>query len=338
MINEKDLAAVRDVLASGHLAQGSKVREFETAVARRLKLKYAVAVNSGTSALHLALLALGVKPKDEVIIPSFVCTALLNAVLYVGAKPVIVDVEADSFNICPREVKRKINARTKAVIAAHMFGYPADMKALVRLGIPVIEDCAQTIGGDCQGKPVGSWGKVSVCSFYATKMLTSAEGGMILSGDAKLLGAARDLREYDNVEDYKVRYNYKMSDLQAALGLSQFKRLDEFIRLRKAVARSYDQALTAKDCVIPKAASDREHVYFRYVVKIGKNLAKAMKNFEDNGIDVRRPVYKPLHQYDGNFSGPVSDQLMKQCLSIPLYPGLKQEQISRVINQISRLS
>src|SRR5262245_59537050 len=202
-IDEKDLAAVRDVLKSGHLAQGSKVREFEKTVARRVRVKDAVAVNSGTSALHLVLLALGVTPKDEVIIPSFVCTALLNAVLYVGAKPIIVDVDKNSFNICPQEVKRKMTARTKAVIAAHMFGYPADMKSLLRLGVPVVEDCAQTIGGDCQGKPVGSWGKASICSFYATKMLTSTEGGMVLSNDTKLLAAVKDLREYDNVQKYK---------------------------------------------------------------------------------------------------------------------------------------
>ena len=219
------------------MVQGKKVLEFEAKVSRYLGVKAGVAVNSGTSALHLALLALNIGPGDEVMVPSFVCSALLNAVSYTGASARIVDVKADDFNISPVEVKKKLNKKVKAIIVPHMFGYPADLKELLSFGVPVIEDCAQSIGADYRGRKAGSFGVLSICSFYATKVMTTGEGGMVLSNQTKILDRIRDLRQYDHALNFQTRYNYKMTDFQAALGLSQLQRLPEFIKRRKQIAQ-----------------------------------------------------------------------------------------------------
>jgi perosamine synthetase len=324
-INASDLASVKQVIESGHLAQGQKVAAFENAVSRYLKVKQGVAVNSGTSALHLALLALKIGAGDEVIVPSFTCSALLNPIFYVGAKAVVVDVNENDFNISPAEIRKRITRKTKAIIVPHMFGCPADLKEIMRLGVPVIEDLAQSIGAEYQGRKVGSFGTLAICSFYATKVLTTGEGGMVLSNQSKLINAIRNLREYDEVEKFEVRYNYKMTDLQAALGLSQLSRLPDFIARRKRIAKAYDAALAGQNAA-PFRPADCDHIFYRYVVK-NKKLAK-------KSIQAVRPVFKPLHHYVKSTACPVSDLLMKQCLSIPIYPALTDAQIKDICKAV----
>jgi perosamine synthetase len=324
-INASDLASIKQVVESGYLAQGKKVLEFEKAVSLYLKIKQGVAVNSGTSALHLALLALKIGAGDEVIVPSFTCSALLNPISYVGAKPIVVDVNENDFNISPVEIKKKITKKTKAIIVPHMFGCPGDLKEITRLGVPVIEDLAQSIGAEYQGRKVGSFGVLAICSFYATKVLTTGEGGMVLSNQPKLINAIRNLREYDEVAKFEVRYNYKMTDVQAALGLSQLLRLPEFIARRKKIAKAYDAALAGQD-VAPFRLADRDHIFYRYVVK--------HKKLANKSIQAVRPVFKPLHHYVGSNACPVSDLLMKQCLSIPIYPALTDSQIKIICNML----
>ncbi|MFA5794976.1 MAG: DegT/DnrJ/EryC1/StrS family aminotransferase [Candidatus Brocadiia bacterium] len=313
------------VLATGYLAQGPKVAAFEKAFSRFLKTKGAVAVNSGTSALQLTLLAMGVKPGDEVIIPSYVCTAVLNAVNHTGASPVLVDI-GDDYNICPDSTRQRVTRRTKAIIAPHIFGRPADLGRLMKMGVPVIEDCAQSIGAVYKGRRTGSFGKAAILSFYATKMMTTGYGGMVVSGDKKLLDKIRDLREFDNRDDYKPRYNCQMSDLAAGLGLVQLERLPRFIRRRQAIARRYEQAFGFPGAV------QNQGVFFRYPVRVD-NVGWAIKRLAGKGIEAKRPVYKPLHRYFGFTANgfPMTEKLYESTLSIPIYPALGDRQVDYVI-------
>ncbi|MBI4309295.1 MAG: DegT/DnrJ/EryC1/StrS family aminotransferase, partial [Candidatus Omnitrophica bacterium] len=334
-INAGDIAGAAQVLKSGHLAQGKKVVEFEGQVSRYLGMTGAVATSSGTSALHLALLALGVGRGDEVIVPSYVCCALLNPILHAGAVPKIVDVHPDDFNIDPAQVRKKLSKKTKIIIVPHLFGYPADMKGLLRLGIPIIEDCAQSIGAEYEGRKAGAWGVLCICSFYATKVLTTAEGGMVLSHRKKLLDDIRDRREYDKALTYKVRYNYKMTDVQAALGLSQLARLPQFIARRKAIARIYNSMDAHPQIKIPDTAAGRDHIYYRYVIKLKTGQKAFLQKLNKQGIGAARPVFSPLHRYFNQGQCPVADELMKQCISIPIYPSLTNAQAQYIVEKTS---
>jgi len=336
-LKAKDIAIVGNVLKSGEIAQGKVVLEFEGKVSRFLGVKAGVAVNSGTSALHLALLALNIGPGDQVMMPSFVCSALLNAVSYTGAKPLVVDVKEDDFNIAPAAAKKMLNKRVKAIIVPHMFGAPADIKELTRFGLPVIEDCAQSIGADYRGQKAGSFGVISICSFYATKVMTTGEGGMVFSNQIKLLDRIRALREYDHAISSQTRYNYKMTDFQAALGLSQLQSLPEFIKRRRQIARIYDNAFAGCDFITPSQVDGRDAIYYRYVIKIKKKAKFFIGQLRENGIGASLPVFKPLHHYLKGFQCPVTDQLMDQCVSVPIYPGLSGNQVRQVCSVCASL-
>jgi perosamine synthetase len=221
VLEEEDLAGVIKVLRSGQLAQARVVSSLEEKSASLVGVNHGVAVSSGSAALHLSLLSLGVGKGSEVILPSYVCTALLNATHYVGATPVLSDIDLNTYNITSGNIEKAITDRTKAIIVPHMFGLPADIDAILSLGIPVIEDCAHTVGATVNGRKAGSFGLVSILSFYSTKMLGAGEGGMVLSNDRRLIETIRDLRAYDEKETYVVRYNYKLTDIQAALIASQ---------------------------------------------------------------------------------------------------------------------
>ena len=330
----QDRQSVEKVLTTPYIAQEKKVQEFEEAFSRYLNVKGSVAVSSGTAALHLALLTLGVKKGDEVIFPSYVCTALLNAVLYVGATPCLVDVNEDDFNISLVDVKRKINRRTKAIIVPHMFGLPADLNPLIKIGIPLIEDCAQSIGAEYQRKKVGSLGQISICSFYATKVLTTGEGGMIFSNHQKYLDRARNLRQYDHVSKFQLRFNYKLTDFQAALGLSQLKQLPQFISRRQAMAKQYQEAFRNLDIILPQGFSGREHIFYRYVIRVKDSAKKVIDTLRRKGVDASAPVFKPIHVYLNKKGFPVSQKLFETSVSIPLYPAMSGQDVKRIISVI----
>lgn len=335
-ISSHDIKAISAVLKSRQLAQGKKVAEFEKKMALFLKAKQAVAVNSGTSALHLSLLALGVGKGDDVIVPSFVCSALLHAVLYTGARPVIADVDEHDFNISVKDVRKKITPKTKAMIVPHMFGYPADIHALKKTGVPIIEDCAQAVGAEYFGRKVGALGDLSVFSFYATKVLTTAEGGMVVSSNPSWLKRIRDLREYDKKDDFRLRFNYKMSDLQATLGISQLSQLPQWIQRRRKIAKMYHRGLSDLPLGLPQEEKGRYHIYYRYVVKVRKQSGRLLKQLRHRGIQCSLPVSKPLHRYLGKGACPVSDKLMRTTLSIPIYPSLTDKQAMFIIQSIRK--
>ena len=319
-INDRMIKAVAASIRTGQVSAGPQVAAFEKAFTLKFALP-AAAVSSGTAALHLALAALGIGPRDEVVLPTYVCTALLNAINYVGAKPVLTDVDPVDGNITAAEVKKKMTRRTKAVLVPHMFGVPADMKALVALGVPLIEDCAQAVGAKVGGRLTGTMGRVSIFSFYATKMMTTGEGGMVVSSDKKLMGRVRDLLSYDHRPQYQVRFNYKMTDMQAALGLMQLEMLDAFISRRRKIAAYYDARLQEAGCVLPTQRAGVDPAYYRYVVRV-RSAERAIAAMAKKDVACARPLFRTLHQYLKIKGFTAADRLMRENISLPLYPGL----------------
>lgn len=335
-LGSEEARALAEVVESGHLAQGPRVEEFERGVAAFVGTRGGVAVSSGTAAVELALVALGIGAGDEVVLPSYVCAALWLATMRVGARPRIVDIDLDTFAIDPVETKKAISPRTGAVIVPHPFGLPADLSALQRLGVPLIEDCAQTLGATERGRQVGSVGTATVCSFYATKLLCTGEGGMLLSNDPAILDKARALREYDQVPALEpAAYNHKMTDVQAALGISQLGRLRSFLERRAVIAASYHDALRHTGLVCPVPPEGRTHIYYRYVVRLprsrgtGTSLDTLITRLEGRGVQCRRPVFRPLHRYLHLDGFPASEEAAQTALSIPIYPSMTDEEISR---------
>ncbi len=328
-LGKEEIEPVAGVIASSQVAQGQVVHEFERAFAQKMNAKYAVSTNSGTAALHLVLLAMGIGEQDEVVIPSYVCTALLNAVKYVGAAPVLAEVDPENFNLDPDDVKRRLTKRTKALIVPHLFGLAADIESLLALNVPIIEDCAQAIGSTYRQKYVGTFGEAAIFSFYATKVMTTGEGGMVVSDSKDLMDRVRDLREYDNKDTYTIRYNYKMTDIHAAIGLVQLSRIEKFIQRRRAIAGSYDQAFESLDLQLP--LREQGHIYFRYVLGLGTDAGPWIRKLKGAGIGCARPVYRPLHQYLGLQGFSRTEKAWKESLSIPIYPSLNAKDVRQVI-------
>jgi len=336
-LSHSDRKAVTTAIESGHLSQGPAVSEFEKKIADFIGKKKAVATSSGSAALHLALLALDVKENDDVIIPSFVCSAVLNAVHYTGANPVIVDIEPLTFNISVDAVKKAATRKTKAIIVPHMFGCPAELDRLLKLRIPIIEDCAQAIGATFKGQNAGSFGVLSVFSFYATKVLATGEGGMVLSDSEDLISKIKDLRDYDEKNTYVLRYNYKMTDIQASLGLSQLSFLEKFISKRREIASRYFREFRKCDFSLPVWKERKDHIYYRFIVKTKDDASGYIKKLQQKKIMCRRPLYIPLHTYM-NLSGfPHAMDGWQRAISIPLYPSLTGTEIGRIIASVNEI-
>lgn len=297
-------------------------------------MKGGVAVNSGTSALHICLLALGIKKGDEVILPTYICTAPLNAIYYSNATPVVVDINWKDLNISISEVKKKLTSKTKAIIVPHIFGTPAGIDEFLALGIPVIEDCAHSIGAKYKGKRVGSLGLLSIFSFYATKMLTTGEGGMVLSNNEKLLSKIRDMRDYDEKDNFRLRFNYKMTDIEAVLGLSQLKKLPEFIKKRKEIAEKYNKIFSGN---FNTFFNLKESVFYRYIIEIKGNAETYINRLKNKGVECRKPVYKPLHQYLGLKGFPVAEKIHQSTISIPIYPSLTDKEMNFIGETVTAL-
>lgn len=335
-IGQDEVRAVTDVLRSGQVTEGPSVHQFERGMAAYFGLQGGVAVHSGTVAIELALRALGVGPGDNVILPSYVCSAPWLAIQRVGAQARLVDIDLDTFNVDPAKVRRARTVRTRAVIVPHLFGLPADLTALQTLGIPIIEDCAQTLGAAEQGRAAGTVGVATVCSFYATKLLCTGEGGMILSNDAVLLERVRSLREYDQAPSLNASsFNCKMTDLQAAIGLVQLNGLGTFLERRAALASEYRDVLKDLPLVLPTVPAGRTHAYYRFVARLPKEayspdeFASLLSRLEHRGLQCRKPVFRPLHRYLDLPDFPASEEADRTALSIPIHPSMTDEDVMR---------
>jgi len=327
-LDDEGILALKDVLASGQLAQGPQVIAFEEELGSFHGFPPGVATSSGTAALHLALLSLGVGQGDEVLLPSYVCSAPLHATYHSGATPVLIDVDPTTGNMDAEDLKRRLTPRSKAIIAVHLFGLPADIEEMLALGLPVIEDCAQSLGANLEGQMLGTMGAISICSFYATKLITTGEGGMLLSRDSGLLASARDLRDYDKRESFATRFNYKMTDLQAALGRSQLQKLERFLGKREELARVYNEQLATLPCTLPPSPEGR--IFYRYVVSVEKDVAALIQKLLHVGIEVARPVYRPLHRYFDLEDYPGAEMAWNSHVSLPIHPSLTSQDVQRV--------
>lgn len=328
------MRAVTEVLRSGQVAGGPVVAQFERGMAAYLGVQGGVAVSSGTVALELSLRAMGIGPGDNVILPSYVCSAPWLAVQRVGAQARIVDIDPVTYNLDPQKVRKARTSRTRAVIVPHLFGLPADLTTLQSLGIPLIEDCAQTLGATEQGRAVGRVGLLTVCSFYATKLLCTGEGGMVLSNDEALLERVRALREYDQAPSLDAAaFNCKMTDLQAALGVTQLNQFGDFLDKRAALAAVYHESLPTELFTPPSVPPGRTHAYYRFVVRLQKGLQSPdeftayLSRMAHRGLQCRKPVFRPLHRYLELSDFPATDEVDALAISLPIYPSLSEDDV-----------
>lgn len=337
----EEISALAKVISKGWIAQGEEVFKFESEFSRYLGGRdgQAAAVSSGTAALYLSLYGLNIKNDDEVIVPTYTCSAVLNAIFMIGAKPIIVDINKEDLNISYSETIKKINKKTKAVITTHTFGYPADLDKFINLGVPLIEDCAQALGAGWKGKPVGSFGQIAVFSFYASKVITTGYGGMVYSKNKSLINKIRDYREFDCRRDYKPRFNFQMSDSQAALGREQLKKLQGFLKRRRQIAAVYKKILL-EDKYWPIESEGRRPNCYRFLLRTSK--VKAVKNFlMKRGIKTIVPIetYELLHRYlkqsPKNF--PVSEKIAKTTLSLPVFPALLTEEVNMIKHALLKI-
>jgi perosamine synthetase len=300
-----------------------------------MNVGYAIATSSGTAALHLSLLALDIGQADEVIIPSYVCTALLNAVRYVGATPVLADLNPGSYHIDPNDVKKRVTPRTKAIIVPHLFGRVADLKDLLKLNLPIIEDCAQSVGASFNRQLCGSFGHMAIFSFYATKVLTCGEGGMVVSNYKEFADTISDLKSYDQKGADKIRFSYKMTDFQAALGLTQLARLNSFLERRRMIAQEYRKAFENLNLKLPP--DDPGHIYYRFVIEMNQEATDWIQKILEKGLGAARPVYLPLHRHLNRSGYAVTETAWRQSISIPIYPSLTSQEVGRVIETLTDL-
>lgn len=320
---------VVESLSPGWVADGPCVRAFQSEAARWLGCDAGFAINSGTNALHLALLALGVGTGHEVLVPAYCCASLLSAVRLTGAAPVLVDCPPGGFNLCADDARRRVTPRTRAVVVAHLFGQPAPLPPFLSLGLPVVEDCAQSFGASLDGVPTGGHGAVAVGSFYATKVLTTGQGGLAATRDPELQAELHDLLDYDNRDDWRQRFSYGMSELDAALGLWQLERLPGWLRRRRELAAYYDAELGASNGATHSEGSVGGDIFFRYVVRTA-DADVAIAALQREGVDAKRPVYRPLHHYLGG-DYPQAQAAHAQIVSLPLYPTLSDSEAERVV-------
>src|SRR5262245_28658768 len=314
--DDAEARAIAAVLASRWVSQGPKVAEFEARFAERVGAAHAVATSSCTTALHLALVIAGIQPGDEVIVPSYTFLATANAVLYVQGTPIFAEIEPDTWNLDPTDVRRRVTPRTKAVIVVHQFGLPArlEYEALAARGIHVIEDAACVAGGTSQGKPVGSSGHPACWSFHPRKTISTGEGGMLTTDAAAVAERVRQLRSFAaSVSDrarheargvvfeeyHELGYNYRMTDLQAAIGIDQLAKLDRLLAARARVAERSDRAFAPlPDVEVPARPAYASHTYQTYGIRLrGRTAADRdamIRALVERGISCRRGI-PPVH-------------------------------------------
>lgn len=346
------LDRLREPISSGSLTQGANVQEFEERFASYIGTKHAVALNSCTAALHIALECIGVGKGDKVIVPSNTFVATANAALYCGAEPVFAEIDPKTFNIDPEDIKNKINSKTKAIIPVHIAGQPCDMDLIMQIaeqfGLYVIEDAAHAHGSAYKGKKCGAFGLANCFSFYPTKVMSGAEGGIITTNEERVAEKARKLRNVGRggmgpLEITEIGYNYRMNELQAILCLYQFNNLERFLDKRNKIAKWYTERLEDIDSIEPPHMMENVRCsYYAYIVKVnGINRDELRERLSQHGIGTSimfhpvhlQPIYRELFGYkEGTL--PVTEETSRKCLSLPIYPGMSEDDVEYVVSTL----
>ncbi len=346
-IGEEERAAVDRVLRSGMLAQGPEVAAFEQEFATIVDGRRSIAVNSGTSALHLAFLAAGVGPGDEVIVPSFSFAATANAVSLTGAVPVFVDIETDYFSLNPAAVEAAITSRTRAIMPVHLYGHPSDLVALTEItekhGLQLFEDAAQAHAASVNGVPVGAWGTAASFSFYPTKNMTSGEGGMITTSSAEVERQARMLRNQGMERRYEnevIGFNMRMTDIHAAIGRVQLTKLAAWTEKRRANAAFLNENL--RGVVTPPTAPGAVHVYHQYTIRVVDHDRDAFaeelnKRGVGSGVYYPTPIHR-LPSFRMQLDLPATEQAAAQVLSLPVYPSLTDRELEAIVENVNAVA
>lgn len=367
-IDEEDIEVVVQVLRSPWITTGPKIAEFEEAFAKLVGAKYAVAVSSGTAALHAAMYAIGIKPGDEVIVPAMTFAASANCVVFQGGTPVFVDVDPETLLIDPKQVEAKITSRTKAVIAVDYTGQPCDYDVLRsiadRHGLILVADACHALGARYKGRPVGTLADLNVFSFHPVKHITTGEGGMITTDNPDFAERMRIFRNHGITTDYRQRekqgswfyemvdlgYNYRITDIQCALGLSQLKKLPNWVKRRQEIAQEYDAAFAEFPAIQPlKVRADVSHAYHLYVVRLDLSQLRATRaeiftalRAEGIGVNVH---YIPVHLHPfyrkrfGTGPGlcPVAEAAYEEIITLPLFPRMGDNDVEDVITAVRKV-
>jgi len=346
-IGAEEKQAVLEVLDSGIIAQGPRVKAFEEAFAAMCGVKYAIATASGTTALHLALLANGIGEGDEVITSSFTFIASANSILYVGAKPVFVDIDPETFNLDPAQIEKAVTPRTKAIMPVHLYGLCCDMDAIMasaeKHGLKVIEDACQSHGAEYKGRKTGSFGS-GTFSLYPTKNITSGEGGMITTNDAAIDEKCRVVRQHGMRKRYyhdELGFNFRMTDIHAAIGLAQLQKLERFNEARRANAAYLNAHL--KGVVAPKVPEGCRHVFHQYTIRVPDGRREALRAYlQEHGVGSE--VYYPLPIHKQSFYVeelgyrnrlPETEKAAAEVLSLPVHPALSQADLETIVATVN---
>lgn len=334
-LGKKEKEALAKVIDSGYIARGPSTLNFEKKLTQFIGTKYAFATNSGTASLHLSLLALKVEKRDEVIIPSYVCSALYSSILFTGATPVVVDVNYSDGNINAESITKGISKKTKAIIVPHIFGKPADIDSISDLGYPIIEDCAHSIGAEYKATKVGNFGELSIFSFYPTKMLATGAGGAVLTNNKEFIDFVKDVGDYVHKKSPMLRFNYAMNDVNASIGLVQLAKLPTFIERRNKIAKMYDEFFSCFDVEIPQRSNNIQSVYYRYLIKFPKYIKSVkIKNcMKTYGISCSTNDYALHRIYSLDKKKFLNtEMLLDHGLSIPIYPSLSDKEIDYIFD------
>ena len=358
-IGEKELEYVFDCIKTNWISsKGKYVEEFERGFAEYCGCKYGVSTTSGTTALHLALASIGVGKGDEVIVPAFTMISTVFAVVYCGAKPVLVDAEPETWNIDVSKIEEKITDRTKVIIPVHIYGHPCDMDPIMKIAeehdLYVVEDAAEAHGAEYKGRKVGGIGHIGCFSFYANKIITTGEGGMIVTNDEEIAEKAKSLKDLAFSKERRflhtdLGFNYRMTNIQAAIGLAQLERIDELVERRRKNAHLYNELLKDIEGIrLPIEKEWAKNVYWMYSIlvedKFGMSRDELMSELEKKGIETRTffiPMHvQPVFQNMGLFKGeryPVAEELARKGLYLPSSSGLSREEIEHICDEIRKI-
>jgi perosamine synthetase len=360
-ITNKEIEIIKQVLSTPFLSIGPKVKEFEKKIADFVGAKYAVAVNSGTSGLHLVVRSLGIKEGDEVITSPFSFIASANCMLFERAKPVFVDIDEKTLCIDPAKIEEKITKKTKAILPVHVFGHPCDMDEIMRIAkkhnLAIIEDACEAIGAEYKGKMAGSFGDCGVFAFYPNKQITTAEGGMIVTSDEKIAKLCQSMRNQgrDEGDEWlchsRLGYNYRMSELSAALGVTQMERIGEMLEKRQKIADMYNQKLSEiEELKIPYVSPNAQISWFVYVIRLDDNKFSRedrniiIQKLKSRGIDSREyfppihlePLYVNMFGFKpGDFE--ITERVSGSTIALPFYNNLPEEEIDYICRSLREI-